>query len=185
MSLRLSSGAWRGMACEAAQTSTKPTRNSSTRPAYRRVPLLQLQCLNQNWLHQLNRGPLMSVILPKSLRALLITVGISIAVAALLAIILLGVAQFLPDEFSGGYVQWRDFATSLTGVFSGDFSQFMLTFAGVTLAILIAVLAALFAMVVTALVLAAIIVGFPLIVVVAVTWRVVHRSARQRHAATL
>lgn len=127
----------------------------------------------------------MSVILPKSLRALLITVGISIAVAALLAIILLGVAQFLPDEFSGGYVQWRDFATSLTGVFSGDFSQFMLTFAGVTLAILIAVLAALFAMVVTALVLAAIIVGFPLIVVVAVTWRVVHRSARQRHAATL
>lgn len=125
--------------------------------------------------------------LPKPLRISLIVVGITIAVAAFLAIILLGVAQFLPEDLSSGHIHWGDYSTPLTGVFSGGFVEFVIAFAAVTLAVLIAVFAVLFATVVTALVLAitagalllaAVVVGFPLIVVVAVTWWVVRRNAR-------
>lgn len=136
----------------------------------------------------------MNVSLAKPLRAFLIAVGITIAVAALVAIVVLGVAQFLPEEFSDGYIQWGDYSTPVTAVFSGGFIEFLIAFAGVTLAVLIAVLAMLFAMVVTALVLAAtaialvlaaMVVGFPLIVVVAVAWWFVRRSSRQRQAAAI
>lgn len=132
--------------------------------------------------------------LPKPLRTSLIAIGITIAVAALVAMMLLGVAQFLPEEFSSGYIHWGDYSTPLTGVFSGGFVEFVIAFAAITLAVLIAVFAVLFAMVVTAVVLAvtaaalllsAVVVGFPLIVVVAVTWWVVRRSSRQRQTATI
>ena len=136
----------------------------------------------------------MNVSLAKPLRAFLIAVGVAIAMAAVVAIVLLGVAQFVPEEFSDGYIQWGDYSTPVTDVFSGGFIEFLIAFAGVTLAVLIAVLAMLFAMAVTALVLAAtasalvlaaIVVGFPLIVVVALTWWVVRRSTRQRQAAAI
>ena len=132
--------------------------------------------------------------LPKPLRTSLIAIGITIAVAALVAMMLLGVAQFLPEEFSSGHIHWGDYSTPLTGVFSGGFVEFVIAFAAITLAVLIAVFAVLFAMVVTAVVLAvtaaalllsAVVVGFPLIVVVAVTWWVVRRSSRQRQTATI
>lgn len=132
--------------------------------------------------------------LPKPLRTSLIAIGITIAVAALVAMMLLGVAQFLPEEFSSGHIHWGDYSTPLTGVFSGGFVEFVIAFAAITLAVLIAVFAVLFAMVVTAVVLAvtaaalllsAVVVGFPLIVVVAVTWWVVRRSPRQRQTATI
>lgn len=132
--------------------------------------------------------------LPKPLRVSLIGVGITIAVAAFVAIVLLGIAQFLPEEFSSGRIQWGDYSTPLTGVFTGGFVEFMIAFAAVTFAVLIAVLAVLFAMMVTAvalgitagaLLLSAIVVGLPLILVAAVTWRVVRRSSRQRQVATI
>jgi len=187
-------GALNGMAYGAFQARIKPTRDSSVRSARRRLPLLSRRCPTQNSLHQLNRELHMNVSFAKPLRAFLIAVGVAIAMAALVAMVLLGVAQFLPDEFSGGHMHWGDYSTPLTGVFSGGFMEFLIAFAAVTLAVLIAVLAMLFAMVVTALVLAitacalvlaAIVVGFPLIVVVAVTWWVVRRGIRQRQAAAI
>lgn len=132
--------------------------------------------------------------LPKPLRTFLIVVAITIAVAAFVAIILLGVAQFLPEEFSSGHIHWGDYSTPLTGVFAGGFVEFMIAFAAVTLAVVITVAAVLFAMVVTAMVLAitacalllaAVVVGFPLIIVVAVTWWVVRRSARPRQTVAI
>ena len=136
----------------------------------------------------------MNAIRAKPLRTVVVTVGITIAIAAIVAMVLLGVAQLFPEELGGAHIHWGAYSTPLTGVFSGGFVEFVIAFAAVTLAVLIAVFAALFAMVVTALVLAvtacslvlaAIVVGFPLIVVVAVTWWIVHRSARQRQAATI
>lgn len=187
-------GALDGMAYGAFHARIKPTRDSSVRSARRRPPLLLRRCSTQNSWHQLNRELYMNISLAKALRAFLIAVGITISIAVVVALVLLSVAQFLPEELSGGHIHWGDYSTPLTGVFSGGLIEFLIAFAGVTLAVLIAVLAMVFAMVVTALVLAvtagalmlaAIVVGFPLIVVVAVTWWVVRRGIRQRQAAAI
>lgn len=128
----------------------------------------------------------------KPFRTLLVGVGISIAAAAFIALALLAGAQFLPDEFSNGRIQWGDYSTPMSGVFSGGVIEFVIAFGAVTVAVLIAVFALLFAMVVMGLVLAfmagallvcATVIASPLIAVVAVTWWLVRRSSRQRPAA--
>ena len=132
--------------------------------------------------------------LPKPLRISLIGVGITLAIAGFTAVVLLGIVQFLPEEFSSGRIQWGDYSTPLAGVFSGGFIEFVIAFAVVTLAVLVAALAVLIAVVVTALVLAvtagalllsAIVVALPLIVVVAFTWWLVRHSSRQRQTVAI
>lgn len=131
----------------------------------------------------------MNASLAKTLRVILTATGVTVAVAAVTALALLGLAQFLPDELSHARIQWGDYSTGLTGVFSGGFVEFMIALGASTAGVLVAALAVLFAVLVTtfvlavtagALLLSAIVVGFPLIVVAAVVWWTVRRSARTR-----
>lgn len=130
--------------------------------------------------------------LAKVLRAIAITTGVTLAIASVIALALLGVAQMLPEELSHAHIQWGDYSTGLTGAFSGGFVEFLIALVAVTAGVLVAVLAVAFALLVTifvlavtagALLFAAIVVGFPLIVVVAVVWWAVRRSSRAQRTA--
>ena len=130
--------------------------------------------------------------LPKPLRTVLIVTGVIVAIAATLAVAVLAIAQFFPDEIGSGRIQWGDHSTTLSGVFSGSLLDFMLACAAMTLAILIAFAAIVFALLVTALaltvtasvlLLAAVLVGLPLIVIAGIVCWVVRRN--RRHSALL
>ena len=126
----------------------------------------------------------------KPLRTVLVVTGVTVAIAAILAVAFLALAQFLPAEIGSGRIQWGHHSTTLSGAFSGDFLEFLFACAAVTLAILIAFAAIVFAVLVVTLaltftasmlVLAAVLVGLPLIVIAGIVWWVVRRN--RRHAA--
>ena len=130
--------------------------------------------------------------LPQALRTTLIVTAVVVAISAALALAILGIAQWLPDEISSGRVQWGDHTVVLSNAFSGGVTNFMIAFALMTLAILITIAAVIFSVVVTvislaaavaALLLAACIVGFPFLLIGGIVWLVVRRNKRHMTAA--
>ena len=125
---------------------------------------------------------------PKPLRTTLIVIAVIIAISAALALVFLGVVQWLPDEIRRGRIQWDDHSVVLSNVFSGSLLEFMFAFGLMTLAILITVAVLVFAAVVTVgvltatagvLGLVACVIGFPFLLIVGIVWLVVRRNKRQ------
>ncbi len=130
--------------------------------------------------------------LSTALRTTALVTAVTVVVALVLALIILSVAQFFPDELGSGRIQWGDYSTPLAGAFSSGILGFLIACGAVTLAVLIGFAAIAFAIVVTALVLAAtagaltlsaIVVGLPLILLVALGWWLARRN--KRHGAMI
>ena len=128
--------------------------------------------------------------LPKPLRTMLVVLAVVVAISAALALVFLGVAQWLPDEVNSGRIQWDDHSVALSNVFSGSFVEFMFAFGLMTLAILVTVAALVFSAAVTVVVLTftacvlalvACVIGLPFLLIVGIVWWVVRRN--KRHAA--
>lgn len=126
--------------------------------------------------------------LPKPLHTTLLVLAVVVAIAAALALVILGVAQWLPDEISSGRIQWDDHSVALSNAFSGGIVDFMFALGLMTLAMLIAFAAMVFAATVTvivltvtagALALVAGIIGLPFLLIVGIVWWVVRRNKRQ------
>ena len=77
-------------ACGAVHARIKRTRDSSVRPARRRLPLLLRRGPAQNSSINSTRDRYMNAIRAKPLRTVVVTVGITIAIAAIVAMVLLG-----------------------------------------------------------------------------------------------
>ena len=115
----------------------------------------------------------------RKFRAALITSFVVIAIAAALSLALLAASQWLPTA-NNAHIRWGDHATALSGVFDNGVFEFMITWAAVTLAILISVAAILFAFTISAVALGtvALFMALPMIVIAACVWWGVRRNRR-------
>ncbi len=126
--------------------------------------------------------------LPKPLRTMLTVIAVAVAISALLALVFLGVAQWLPDEISSGRIQWDDHSIALSNAFSAGGVDFMFALGLMTVAILITVAATIFAAALTLIVLTATagalalvagVISLPFLLIVGIVWWVVRRNKRQ------
>ena len=107
-------------------------------------------------------------------------IAITVGIAFVLAIVLLGIAQSFPDSLDSGRIQIGDYSTTIAGAFSGGILEFLVASGAVTLCILAVLAAVIFAtlaimfafgIIAGALLLSALLVALPLIVVGALIWR--------------
>jgi Ca2+/Na+ antiporter len=139
------------------------------------------------------REHLMNRTFVKILRTALIVVAVVVAISAVLALAILAIAPWLPDEISSGRIQWDDHSVALSNVFSSGFVDFMFAFGAMTLAMLITVVALIFSAIVTVIALAATaavlalvacVVGFPFLLIVGIVWWTVRRNKRDTPIAS-
>ena len=126
----------------------------------------------------------MSTNAKKILRTSLFAGLSAIAIAATVALVLLIIGQFAPISDSA-HIRWGEHSTSLSGVFSGSVTSFLLAWGIVTLGVLVAVAAiafalviTLFALVVTAAAMAAstLLVSLPLLIIGGLVFWLVRRN---------
>ena len=115
----------------------------------------------------------------RTLQTVLITCSVVIAIAAALALVGLAASQLWPAT-SSARIQWGEHSTALANVFDSGVLEFMVAWAAVTLAILIAVAATVFALSLSAILLGgiAVMMGLPLILIGLFAWWMVRRNRR-------
>ena len=113
------------------------------------------------------------------LRATLLACLAVVAVAAAIALLILLLGQDSP-EIGRARIQWGEQGTTLSAALNGTAIEFMLAWAAVTLAILIALAVTLFVLttVAAALALSALATALPLLVIGGIVWWVVRRNQR-------
>ena len=125
---------------------------------------------------------------PKPLRTTFVVIAVLVAISAAVALAFLGVAQWLPEEFGNGRIQWDDHSIALSNAFSGGLLDFMFAFGLATLAVLIAIAATIFGVAVAVmsltvvagvLALVALVMGFPFLLIVGIVWLIVRHNKRQ------